>query len=644
MLMKRVYCFFIAILLFLSSPLHAQNTTEGTEFWVTFGQVAGIVISPLTINSFDFHIRVVGGCDSTSGTIYFTNLGTSIPFEIAPYEIYGYSLDNTEKPAVYNTVPINAASDSITNFSIRVTTSNPVSVFAYRGVNQHSDISNVLPVTALETEYYAISYPSTAANDAYTVIATQNNTSLWHNEDLVAILDSGEVYYRTSLDITGNRITSSKPVAFFAQHKVTSIHNTTSTILFQQLAPVNTWGKAFFVPVTIIGREYVRILASENNTTISQIGGTIITGTGGQHTLENLQAGEFVELEISLSNNGCFIHANNPVGVCSFMESNGTTNPIGSASQAWIPAVEQTTPNVLMAPYVHNQFINYHCALIITSTATRGNTTVSIGGESPVSLSDGNWVNNAEAKMSFYNFPLTNLSSSYIFSNQAGIIVLGYGINAAAPPTSTSYYYLAGSSMRNMSATFTANDIPYYDMFGNMFCENDITFVADIEGIHPNPGSLKWYIDGDEYVQVRDSLQWSKNFATGSYEIKMEVRFEDNNMEIYEGTLKVGCEAAFYANNVHYDSLYKTTFCAKNVDFRAEIEGDLHADEGRVKWYINDVEYEEVRDSLEWSKNFETNDYDIKMVALLANGEAITLVATLRMEILWIKMRNIRTH
>ena len=477
--------------------------------------------------------------------------------------------------------------------------------------------------------------------DAYTVVATQNNTDLYRNEDYVTTLDSGQVYYRASYNLTGDHITSSKPVALFAQSRATIIHGLQANILFQQLAPIRTWGKTFFVPVTVVGTEYVRILASEDNTTIFQTGGTIITGTGGQPTLDSLQAGQYVELKILLSNNGCFIHADNPVGVCSFMESRGNNSDMGTASQIWIPALEQTTPNVLMAPFEQPN-INNHYALIVTSTATRGNTIVSIEGATPIPLSGGSWF--VHGSTSFYNFPLTNFSAPYVFSNQAGIIVLGYGIWGVVGQVPGSYYYLAGSSMRNLSATFTANDIPYYDMFGNMFCEQDITFVADIDGIHQNAGSLKWYIDDVPQPLLTDLLTWDQNFATGSYEIKMTVLFEDNSTETYEGTLKVGCEAAFYANNIHCDSLYKASFCAKNVDFRAEIEGDLHTDEGRIKWYINDVEYEEVRDSLEWSKNFETNDYDIKMVALLANGEAITLVATLRMEILWIKMRNIRTH
>ena len=70
-------------------------------------------------------------------------------------------------------------------------------------------------------------------------------------------------------------------VAFFTANQHVSIpHSTNPTLtsrLFQQLAPINTWDKTFFVPVTIHQSNRVRIMASQNNTNIIQIGGTLLT-------------------------------------------------------------------------------------------------------------------------------------------------------------------------------------------------------------------------------------------------------------------------------------------------------------------------------------------------------------------------------
>jgi len=64
-----------------------------------------------------------------------------------------------------------------------------------------------------------------------------------------------------------------------------------------------------------------------------------------------------------------------------------------------------------------------------------------------------------------------------------------------------------------------------------------------------------------------------------------------------------------------------------------------------LKWYIDDEEYVSARDSLEWSKDFETGEYEIVMWARLANDEIVTTPPKLlKMQIAWIRIRNIRTH
>lgn len=276
--MKTVKYFLIVSALFVQSifPLQAQNT-EGKEFWLTFGRV--LIFDD--INLLNFRVRIVGGYEPTWVRIDFTHLGTYDIFNINSHQVYDYILDNTQKNAVYNKTM------GKTDYSIRVTTEKPVTVYAMCGVANYCPITNILPVSALGTEYYQISYlPVVSAGssglDAYAVLATQNNTQIWHNDNLEATLDAGEVYYRTEFaDMTGRYITANHPVAFFAMNQSTVIPysiNLGVGPLFQQLAPVNTWDKFFFVPVTEIQQDVVRIVASKNGTNITQRGGTICTG------------------------------------------------------------------------------------------------------------------------------------------------------------------------------------------------------------------------------------------------------------------------------------------------------------------------------------------------------------------------------
>jgi len=84
----RFFLITLALFTFFNSSIQAQ-TTEGTDFWVTFGD-SNFLMIPETADAFDFRIRIVGGNEPTLGTIFFTALGTSIPFSMAPYEIYTY--------------------------------------------------------------------------------------------------------------------------------------------------------------------------------------------------------------------------------------------------------------------------------------------------------------------------------------------------------------------------------------------------------------------------------------------------------------------------------------------------------------------------------------------------------------------------
>ena len=233
--------------------------------------------------------------------------------------------------------------------------------------------------------------------------------------------------------------------------------------------------------------------------------------------------------------------------------------------------------------------------------------------------------------------PLTHPTASYNFTNEAGLIILCYGSGQ-----SVSYYYSAGFALRNLSAAFTANNIPYNKLSDHIFCEHDITFVANIEGIHPNAGSLKWYINDPEQLSPLhiDEMSWTQNFSTGNYLITMCVLFQDGSTETYEGTLKIAnCNPIFYANSVLSENLQDTVFCAKDVYFQAEVE-----DYTEIKWFIDGVEYVPAQDLLEWNKPFETGTYNIEMWVRFANGEETVppISGTLRMEVFWVKIRNVR--
>jgi len=622
-----------------SISVQAQNT-EGTEFWLTFA------VNETAWTPYYLQIRIVGGSQKTTGTIYFTNLDATEHFIIEPNEVYDYTLNSAEMAAVYNIVM------GKTNRSVRINTSKPVSVYAfnYRESTTY-DVTNVFPVEVLGKDYYQISYyPSHPSYyEAYAVVATQNNTQIFH-EGIpvpVGILNKGEVYYRTSTtDMTGTHITSNQPVALFAVSQCCPVPAGFSGLshLFQQLAPINTWDKKFFVPVTL-EKNILRIVASKDGTNITQTGGTIRTGVpGAQTSLTGLQAGDFVELDINIANSGCFIESNYPVGICSYLTNYGYSVPRSNPSQCWIPGIEQKITSIKLAPFIpESTIIPYqktHYALIITSKESKDDTKVSIGGGIPTDLFDGTWIDKDAVGMSFYSMPLTNFTETYLFTNPKGFIIVGYGIKTTGAGT---YYYLAGSAMRDLDAYYTAEEIHFQDLKDNPMCEGDVHFLAKIEGLHPtHPERLTWWINGTEYLPAKNLEQWSKTFSVGEYEIEMKVRYVNDETTTKTGTLIIkSCNqsAAFFANNVLHSELKDTTFCNKNVNFRAEIEGLHPAAPDSIMWYIDNV-FETSQAT--WNKTFENGTYEIKLVVHYDNDTYATLTGTLKVQALWIKIRNVR--
>jgi hypothetical protein len=309
--------------------------------------------------------------------------------------------------------------------------------------------------------------------------------------------------------------------------------------------------------------------------------------------------------------------------------------------------LEQKITYSLIAPFIPNSsnYFSAYYALVVTSTPTKNNTMVSVGGAAPIALYGGGWYDNITAGMSFYSMPLTNTTTSYLFSHSEGLIIYGY---AHGTTTSASYYYLAGSAMRDLDAAFYANDIHFQDLKDNPFCESEIEFRAEIEGNGMDIDTIKWYINGVEELSARDEILWEKPFSVGNYEIKMWVHFENDNTISKSDTLIIkncSLETEFYANEVHYSYLSDTTFCNKTVHFRAEIE-ENYSNWVSIKWFIDyGSGYEEevsAGDQKTWSKDFPNGTYPIRMEVLFENNETAMIISTLKVQALWIKMRNIR--
>jgi hypothetical protein len=177
------------------------------------------------------------------------------------------------------------------------------------------------------------------------------------------------------------------------------------------------------------------------------------------------------------------------------------------------------------------------------------------------------------------------------------------------------------------------------------FPENNVgagtyTYTANPGLYPPNHVVYTWFVDG---VPVSNEPSFTVTWNTGD-ENTITLQLRDTVMDCTKVHTLVHYPniALFYVNDVYYENLSDTVFCNKNVYFQAEIEGELHEDPGRIKWLINGVEYETVRDLLQWNKPFETGIYLLEMQVRFKNGEIISITSTLEMQVFWIKIKNIK--
>ncbi|MDR1336205.1 MAG: Ig-like domain-containing protein, partial [Tannerella sp.] len=507
----------LALCLLLANSSLLAQTTEGTDFWLAFGQQRDFLAN--RIGYVDMQLRIVT-TNATTVTLTYTT-GLTQTFTIAGNTVFSKSFSSGEKLRLYST----GESATITKNSLHITSSQPVSVYALISASAVTDATNVLPTDALGNDYYHISFRPGEDNfsntrDAMTVVATEDNTRLYIDDIYTRLMNKGEVYYKPSAtEMTGSHVTSDKPVAHFVTHRGAFIPDNrrgNADNLYQQMVPVHSWGTKFLVPD--IGRDAQRPLQIR---VVAAMDGTDVRASGvAFSTPMPLKKGEFVTLTGYTSaggvlTRGCYITSNKPVGVCTYLLSYSTTSrrSYGGPAAVWIPPVEQRVTSTSVAPFIpgSNTQLTEHFAIIVTPAATKGQTRVNNAAL------PGTWKDRSEYSCIEYTLPVDNTTTPYTFSNPNGLTVLVCGLGP-----SESYYYLAGSSLYNLNMTFSVGGYPYREIQGKTFCGGNMRFVAKVE-YAKSPLDLKWYVNGVEETAARNRLNWNKPLPAGHHDVRMTV-------------------------------------------------------------------------------------------------------------------------
>ena len=277
---------------------------------------------------------------------------------------------------------------------VRSEDGNQLSVIVISEEFTSSDSFKVLPSVNLpntEYEYYALSVPITETvvptatpgepellqepqgNSVIVIVTSQPNTQLTLTlsqevdissaQDIVqqissTVINAGEtvvftlpnagqtLYLNSLFDVTGSRVLSNKPIAFFTGHECGTLP---AEMLFcdqmvEQIPPTSTWGTTFITsPIADrIEPDMFKFIASRDNTIIRAI-------CNDSFLIEDIEldAGEIGEIS---SDQSCYYESTSPILVVQFSTADPNL-PDGDPFMVVVPPVEQ-----FQTQYIVNAF------------------------------------------------------------------------------------------------------------------------------------------------------------------------------------------------------------------------------------------------------------------------------------------------
>ena len=210
-------------------------------------------------------------------------------------------------------------------------------------------ISQVLLIGCEDNTELTITPTQTIEIPSDLVRGSNSSVTVTSGESYTITLDRFQTFlFYSTLDLTGSKVVSNKPIAFFSGHECADVPVGVAYCdhLVEQLPPTITWGRQFYV-VSLLGKtagEQYKLIASTANTTVScycynmtDIIQTFITILNG--------AGRFHEFHIS-QNMFCSIQASNPVLLVQFaIGKSREPSRYGDPFMMMIPPVEQYRNN-----------------------------------------------------------------------------------------------------------------------------------------------------------------------------------------------------------------------------------------------------------------------------------------------------------
>lgn len=330
---KQSKILLLAALLFtMTLQMWGQNSTQGKEFWValTPGQAPepGKDDPSKAADEFGPYLAISTN-QATRVRISNPNTGWSIQASLAAQT--WEEVRNIPNDQWYTTT---SAPNTETPYQhgLKVEALDAdVSVFCAWRWRESFDASNILPITALQSEYIIQTYPADSTANSFNGVARTVFSILAAEDCTVEIIPSvatkkgkaaktsfsvsltaGEVYHVYSAanqDLSGSRVKAQngKRIAVFAGAQSNRIPNVSSDrdLLYEQLFPIDYWGREFIVARSAQrDANRIKITAQEPNTTVTIYGNYQPTAQDnttlpGPYTYTLVNSGDSYEFEMS---------------------------------------------------------------------------------------------------------------------------------------------------------------------------------------------------------------------------------------------------------------------------------------------------------------------------------------------------------
>lgn len=437
----------VAIFACTTLPAWSQASTQGKEFWVS----SSIVCSPAKNQGIEPYIAISAEKACTVNIQGGVGNAINITQQVAAgsWNEFGHNSKAEQRNPNQGLVYVNMDASkwypidtkepaTVCNlagqknmYGLHITATEMISVYVILGGDNAMDASNILPLSALGSEYYVQDYIPEAHNgDSWstnegnmvtvtTILGTEDGTKVDitpkgstydnHSDGTTYTIDlnKGQTYYLISQkeqQLAGTHIVAKngRKIAIYTGSPLTRLPNGISArdALFEQPMPVEYWGTQFIVTRSL-GKNgnIIGITASQNGTEIKLDGYSqnpgIFINEGETYYLALQNAGNPqtnkpgnspIPAQKTVTGDALFIETSCPCAVYSYDTGNGYKGkndaddevevdgkPLGDPSSVWVAPIQQKIGQITFGTcytdMTENHFLN-----IVTESATCQNT------------------------------------------------------------------------------------------------------------------------------------------------------------------------------------------------------------------------------------------------------------------------------